>query len=502
MRWTMPTFAQEGRFGRILVPLGFGALAATGQAPLNWGFTTLLGLMGAYALVRLAQNSKAAVRVGWLVGVGYFATALNWIVEPFLVDVAATGWMAPFAVLFMAAGLALFWALAAWVTHRFGKGVFLWASMMALAELARAYVFTGFPWAMPSYAWVNSIVAQSAAWIGPHGLNFLLFLAAGALVIWLDADRPWARIWVLIAPLGISFIPAPGLEMPQDGPIVRLVQPNAPQDEKWDRDKIEGFFERQLGFTAEAGDPDFVVWPETAIAVPIPYADALFLEMAAVAGEAQIVTGVLRLDGGKTYNSLVTLDRAGGVSQVYDKYHLVPFGEYVPLGEWAARIGIRGLAAQDGAGFARGTGPQLLALDGIGPVLPLICYEAIFPQNMRTITRPRLLLQITNDAWFGEFSGPYQHLAQARMRAIETGIPMIRVANTGVSAVIDAKGAIKASIPLGQAGFLDTRLPKEMPQTLYDKTGDLPFGAIILFLGLVATLRARRKTIDGSARQT
>ncbi|MDG1738834.1 MAG: apolipoprotein N-acyltransferase [Paracoccaceae bacterium] len=489
-------FEADGRYGRFLHPLAAGAFAGLGHAPVNWGIPTVLGLMWAYYLVSMSISTKSAFRTGWLIGAGYFAVSLNWIVEPFLVELATTGWMAPFALLMMSGGLALFWAVASWLTARFGRGVWLWACFMTLAELERAYVFTGFPWAMPSYAWVNSIVAQAAAWIGPHGLNFILFLTAASVVSLHKVYGLRISVGALAALTVLSFVPTPRLSMPDHGPVVRLVQPNAPQHEKWARDKIEVFFERQLRFTAEPGNPDFVIWPETAIAVPIPYSDELFQEMAAIAGDAQIITGIQRIDGELSYNSLVALDKTGAVEQVYDKHHLVPFGEFIPLGDQLARFGLRGLAATDGAGYARGPGPQVIALDGIGPVLPLICYEVVFPQDLRTQARPRLLLQITNDAWFGDFSGPYQHLAQARMRAIEYGLPMIRVANTGVSAVIDARGRVVASIPLGQEGYLDTRLPAEMPKTLYAKLGDGPVWGVVLLMTLLVAMFRRRKIID------
>ena len=491
----------DSRFGRIGLPILAGVLAASGHAPLNWGFPTLLGLMASYFLFARACDAKSAFRTGWWIGVGYFAVSLNWIVEPFLIELAATGWMAPFALILMSGGLALFWGAAMWLAFRFGQGIVVWAVAMALGDFVRAYLLTGFPWATPSYTWVNSIAAQIAAWIGPHGLNFLLFLSAAWLARLTIHKSICSYKWPMFIFLVISAIPATKMEMPTDGPIFRLIQPNAPQDEKWRRDMLEVFFERQLSLSAEPGNPDFIVWPETAVALPIPHAADLFVEMAAIAGDAQIITGIQRVDGLLNYNSLVVLDTSGHVEQIYDKHHLVPFGEYLPLGDLLARYGLHGLAAEDGAGYASGHGPQNIALAGIGAVLPLICYEVVFPQDLRVESRPKLLLQITNDAWFGRFSGPYQHLAQARMRTIEQGLPMIRVANTGVSAVIDARGNIVASIPLGQSGYLDTNLPSEKPETLYAKTGDIPIAVVLLLLGFIAIAWKKRIPIDGSRRQ-
>ena len=184
----------------------------------------------------------------------------------------------------------------------------------------------------------------------------------------------------------------------------------------------------------------------------------------------------------------------GSVAALYDKHHLVPFGEFFPLGAYAARIGLRGLAAGDGAGYAAGPGPRVLDVEGIGAVLPLICYEAVFPRDTRTARRPRLMLHVTNDAWFGAFAGPQQHLAQARARAIEQGLPVLRAANTGITAEIDATGRVGAEIPLGVDGYLDARLPAALAPPPYARTGDAPLAVILaLALGAAGMGRIRRR---------
>lgn len=487
----------EDRFGRIAAALGAGALAAAGQAPVNWGLPTLLGFMAAAWLFLSQPSPKRSFQAGWLFGTAYFAVALHWIIEPFLVYPASTGWMAPFALIGLAGGLGLIWALAWRIAFAAGQSALIWALLMTLAELIRAYLFSGFPWAMPSYAWVTSIAAQLGAYVGPHGLNLLLFLAAGLLVQGLkNAKRvTWKYRAGLAFVVALSILPMLGTpRLNEDGPLVRLIQPNAPQHEKWAPDKVKLFFDRQISLSAEPGSPDMIVWPETAVAFPIPHADRSFSEMSNAAGGATVITGVQRIDGPHTYNSMAVLDDAGQVQHIYDKHHLVPFGEYIPLGEWLLQFGISGLAARDGVGYARGQGPTVLNIDKLGAVLPLICYEVVFPQDLRTEERPALLLQITNDAWFGKFSGPFQHLAQARMRAIETGLPMLRVANTGVTAVIDAHGRVIDSIPLGQFGKLDTRLPEPRAATLYARTGDLPFTVLLIALIAFSAYRFRRNS--------
>jgi apolipoprotein N-acyltransferase len=198
-----------------------------------------------------------------------------------------------------------------------------------------------------------------------------------------------------------------------------------------------------------------------------------------------VVVGIQRYDEARLYNSLALIEPGGGVGAVYDKHHLVPFGEYVPYGDLLARFGIYGLASSQGQGYSPGPGAQVIGLGALGRALPLICYEGVFPQDVRAAPqRPDFMLLITNDAWFGQVSGPYQHLAQARLRSAEQGLPMIRVANTGVSAMIDATGKVTASIPLGEAGWLDAALPPALPQTLYARLGDLPM--VLFFLTLLA----------------
>jgi apolipoprotein N-acyltransferase len=281
---------------------------------------------------------------------------------------------------------------------------------------------------------------------------------------------------------------------PQDltgRPVVRLVQPNAPQDEKWDPERVIEFYRRQIAFTAAPGAPDITIWPETAIPWPLDVAGPVLEEIAAAARDGPVVLGLNRREGGQWFNALVVTGTGGAVAEVYDKHHLVPFGEYIPLGHLARVIGLQSFAARDGYGFAAGPGPRLIDLGPLGRALPLICYEAIFARHVRRVERPDLLLNITNDAWFGTLSGPYQHLAQARVRAVEQGLPMVRAANTGVSAVIDPGGRILAAIPLNEAGFLDHALPAPLPPTVYARTGDWP--VVVVLLATLGGLLLRRR---------
>ncbi|KPA20172.1 Apolipoprotein N-acyltransferase [Shimia sp. SK013] len=486
-----------------------GALGALGHPPFDLWFLTVAAFVAVFGLALRCERNFDWVKTGFWFGFGYFAVALHWIVEPFLVDVARHGWMAPFALVMMAAGGAAFWAVAfgvaGWLRRGLG-GVVALAVAMAATEFLRAYVFTGFPWAMPSYALVNQMFGQLAAFGGPHGVNLLLFLLAGGLAF--GAVRRWRWIWGVAGAVMLAlWVPVPdqvpeAREQTDAAVVVRLVQPNALQHLKWHPEHILTFFQRSLALTAQvaveadAAVPDLVVWPETSVPWTLDNAENALLAVAGAARGAPVVLGLNRYEGERIFNTVAVVSPEGAVTDVYDKHHLVPFGEYIPFGDFLGRFGIRGLASQHGGGYSAGVGPDLIDLGALGKALPLVCYEAVFPQDTRIRgERPRMMLHMTNDAWFGNFSGPYQHLAQARMRAIETGVPVLRAANTGISAAIDAQGRVLAMLPLGEAGFLDVVLPDLGPDTLYARWGDLPMGVFLALL-IVAGAAVRRRETD------
>jgi apolipoprotein N-acyltransferase len=285
----------------------------------------------------------------------------------------------------------------------------------------------------------------------------------------------------------VALLPSPP-EVELTDHRVRLVQPNAPQHQKWHPDLRWDFVRRAMGFNAQGPRPDMIIWPETAVPQLLNYAEDTLEAILEQAPGVPLLLGIQREEGGAYFNSAALISADGSAGQVYDKAHLVPFGEYVPFGDLMARFGFHGLASQAGAGYAAGPGARLMDLP-IGKALPLICYEAVFPQDVNAAPdRPDMLVQITNDAWFGTRSGPYQHLVQARMRAAEQGLPMLRAANTGISGVIDPYGRLGPSLPLGEAGYVDVILPAALPATPYSGTGDWP--VLILLLGLAgAALR-------------
>ena len=475
-----------------------GAVAALGQAPWSIWPATLFGFLVIFWLLGAARSLRRAAWIGWAAGTGYFAIALFWIVEPFLVDIARHGWMAPFALVFMAGGFARFWGAAFALGHWFGGGRWqVLAAMLWLAafEMLRGVVLTGFPWATIGHVWIGAPPAQLAAWGGAGALTLLTLMIAAAPMM---LPRPVAGVLAgaAVLALGWGFGEArlSSIDVAMTDHTVRVVQPNAPQHQKWDPAYIETFLRRQLAMTAEPAETplDLVIWPETSVATRLDHAEQIVPALALAADGVPLIFGGNDLVDGTYRNTMVLLDGAGEVAARYHKHHLVPFGEYIPLGDFLSDLGIAGMAARDGAGFGAGPGPVLLDVPALGKVLPLICYELIFPRHLRSAERPDLIVQITNDAWFGEISGPYQHLAQARLRAVEQGLGLIRSANTGVSAVIDPLGRVLKDTPLNEAGYFDAGVPAALPATLYAKTGDLPvWGAIILLLVGVSAARKR-----------
>jgi apolipoprotein N-acyltransferase len=500
--------AQTG-LARVALALAAGGVMALAQTPVDWPLAYFLSLPPLLFLLDGTAGRRGGFAVGWLAGVGYFTGTLFWIVEPFLVDPERHAWLAPFGLAGMVGGLALFWGAAFAIARRFWRPgasrILLLSALWTLAEMARTWVLTGFPWALLAYGWVETPVMQVAALTGPHLLGLLTLVAAllPALGSWRAAAFAAALVgsgwgwgaWRLAQPV------------PERSPpvLVRLVQPNADQREKWDPARQAEFHRRLLASTRAPGSPDVTIWPETAVPFPLDFEPEAQAEIAAAAGpEGRLILGMLRAEPvGASWdwvNALAVLDPDGAAVAVYDKHHLVPFGEYVPFGDALAGLGLPGLTTLTSTGFRAGPGPRVLEVEGLPRFLPLICYEAIFPQDLRAPgPRPEWLVQVTNDAWFGTVSGPYQHLAQARVRAIEQGLPLARAANTGISAMIDPYGRILASLPLDTDGHLDAELPGVLPVPAYARTGDLP-GLIALMTVAGLTLVKFRNGVLPNAR--
>ncbi|WP_281955062.1 apolipoprotein N-acyltransferase [Pseudophaeobacter arcticus] len=510
---------------------GLGALLSVSLAPLHILLSLPLALGGLGVLALWARSPLQASAIGWLAGAGYFGFGLSWIVEPFQVDAARYAWMAPFALVFLAAGLALFWAVGFGLAVRWspmggerhtqeGRRLVLLLALWSLMEIGRAYLFTGFPWAGFGQFWIDTPAAQLLPWIGGQGLAVLTL--AVTLPLALLRRRPLLAVSPLlgVALAGYALPQPPEPEMTSH--LVRLVQPNAPQAEKWLPGRRWDFVRRAIEMSAaglgqdqasldgasldrasldrasldqirpDPVRPDLIVWPETSVPQLLNNADDTLSAISERVAGVPVLLGIQRRAEGRYYNSAVRVSSEGRADQIYDKAHLVPFGEYVPFGDLMARFGIHGFAAQNGSGYSAGPGPTLMDL-GIGQALPLICYEAVFARDVNaTPARPDMLIQITNDAWFGTRSGPYQHLVQARMRAAEQGLPMLRAANTGITAMIDPFGRLRETIALGKTGVVDAVLPQPLAATVYSRTGDLPVVFLCIAMGLAAVKKRRR----------
>ncbi|MBK0400908.1 apolipoprotein N-acyltransferase [Limibaculum sp. M0105] len=498
---------------RMLAAFVAGMALTGGQAPVSAPGLWFLAMPVLVWLVDGTARPRQAAAVGWAAGFGMFVTGLFWIGHAFLVDAEQFAWMLPFAVTLLPAGLGLFWAAAFWFARRGWIEGSLWrvallAAAISLAEFARSTLLTGLPWGLAAFIWTETPVAQAASVIGPHGLSLLTYAATALPLVAIAGVRrgPGPVVTVLVLGIipalwawGAARVPDATSYAP-DAPVLRVVQPNATQRLKWNPDYAALFYRRLLDATAAPADPalgppDAVIWPETAVTFLPAERPEERARIAAAAGGAPVILGALNRQqrGERTdwTNSLMTITPDAAIGGRYDKAHLVPFGEYVPLQPILRHVGIRQLA--DRGGFLPGPGARNVEVAPLPPFRPLICYEAIFPHEILPEgARPGWLLQVTNDGWFGNFGGPQQHLAQARFRAIEQGLPFVRAANTGISAVIDPHGRVLVSLALGDEGAFDHRLPAPLAPTVYAVTGDATALAAVLFLIFAARLRRRR----------
>jgi apolipoprotein N-acyltransferase len=484
---------QTGLRLRAGLAFALGAGMALGQAPWHLPVVTLIGLACLIWLIARAETGLAAFWLGLAAGTGHFALALSWIVEPFLIDAARHGWMAPFAVILMSGGLALFWAGAAVLAVRMPNRALGFVASFAALEWLRGVVFTGFPWATLGHVWIGTPLDQLAAVLGPSGLTLVTLLAAALPVLWRGQGIAASALMLAgVAGFGLWRLDQP--LPPARAETLRLVQPNAAQGAKWDQDLADEHLARLLDLTAQGTPAELTLWPETAVPYMLEYAPTVAGMITTASGGNPVAVGIQREGAGRFYNSLRVLEGEGVETARYDKHHLVPFGEYMPFGDHLYRwFGITAFASQAGATYSAGPGPEVLDLGRYGRVLPLICYEAVFPRLVNAAPeRADWMLQVTNDAWFGVHTGPFQHFDQARLRAVEQGLPLVRVANTGITAVIDARGRVLDQLPFGEVGVLDTAIPGALPPTPYGRWGDLPFALLLAGIAALA-LRPRPK---------
>ncbi len=496
---------------------GASGTAAAAALPPFYALSVLwISLVSLGFLTLTANGWRQAFFEGWLFGIGWFGAGLYWIGHAFLVDADRYAFLMPFAVIGIAACMAIYIAAFSicvnFLARRFSvRGlpfVLLFAGCWTLIEWLRGWLFTGFPWNPLASIWGSlPEMMQVSAYVGALGLGFFTAVVFVAPVIMIAEARPalqtnpWrAAVYVSLL---LPVIWGAGAWRMGDNEIamhdnirLRLVQPNIPQALKWKSELRQQHVIKQMAMSKRTpgagGAPSHVIWAETNVPYLIEPGSSLPASLAAaIPMGGALIFGAPRRDAqGSVYNSMLAVDSNGEVKETFDKFHLVPFGEYVPFRNF---LPFEKLTAGRGD-FTPGGGPKTLSIKGLPPFAAIICYEVIFSgQIVDAKSRPAWILNITNDAWFGPSTGPRQHLVQAQFRAIEEGLPVVRVANTGISAVIDPFGRLLQKLELDQAGIIDQQLPKPMDATIFSKLGQST-GILIAVVGILLAVGLARIT--------
>lgn len=507
---------------RAVLAIIAGSVSVLAFAPWHLVFVLFATLPVFVWLIDGASGPKQAAIAGWCFGFGYFLFNLFWIGEAFLVEAEKFAWLMPVAVTLLPAGLAFFWAGAAALAKRFWRPglsrVLLFALVMTGVEWLRGHVLTGLPWNVLGYALTYPETwMQSASVAGVYALTLpAVLIFTTPLVMVFDAARPNPMLFAKAIAAGVLPLVAlsaygtwrlPAQPVPfVEGVKLRVVQPSVPQREKWMAAKQAEIFKLHLDLTAtstagvrdDAAGITHVIWPEAAMPfLPLEHPEALEAIANVLPPGAALISGALRrnLDAGgqqRGYNSILVFDSDGKVAATYDKVHLVPFGEYLPLAPVLNALGLSKLTHGLGI-FDIGQWPRpALAIPGLPPTGGLICYEALFPgQVVSAGERPGLLINVTNDGWFGDTSGPRQHFHQTRVRAVEEGLPIVRAANNGISAVVDPYGRVLGLADLNVRGVIDSGLPGALPPGVYARNGDTVLLVTMLtILGLLIWRRS------------
>ncbi len=518
---------------RALIALTAGAVSALAMAPFNaWPvlfitFPIMVWLIDGAGAGRLGGLPAAAL-TGWWFGFGYFLAGLYWVGYAFLVDADVFGYLLPFAVTALPAGLALFmafgFALARLIWTHDASRILSLAVGLTVSEWLRGHVLTGFPWNSFGYALTEPLaLAQTASLIGLWGLTFLAVAIFASPAVLIDRplgrrgwmQQPWIppalAVLVLVAMGVYGTVRLAGEPVRLvEGVRLRLMQPNLQQDMKFNYSAKQAVMQKYLALsdrstgpsTTGVKDATVLIWPESAFPFFLAReADAMAQIAALLPPGTILLTGAVRPPDTPTgphitraYNSVYAIDHDGSILSVYDKLHLVPFGEYLPFQQVMERLGFIQLTMLRG-GYIPGLRRKTMELPHTPRVLPLICYEAIFPGDIVPPgDRPGWIVNLTNDGWFGISTGPYQHLQQTRVRAIEEGLPIVRAANTGISAVIDPYGQIIARLGLGVEGVLDSGLPSSIAPPLYARFGDLPVAVLVALAAILVGRRRTKKT--------
>jgi apolipoprotein N-acyltransferase len=456
----------------------WGLASALALPPVHLLPVLLFSIPAFLKLIGGAKNWRQMALIGWLFGFGLNLAGLYWITEPILTEASTFWWLVPFADPLLAFAVAFYSIIPAAAAYfvRPGLGrLMAFAGAWVISDLIRQFAFSGFPWNLWGTDWAipgvaGDVFIQLASVIGVHGLTLLTVFIAG---LPLFGRRGFMVAAVML--LGWAGFGAVRLHqaVPPSGVTLALIQPDFPVPGTFDRPALMGRWQRDLAMS-QAGlraGANAVVWPEAASPWLLDSDVAARQQLALVTGTAPILAGSLRVLSDTDFrNSLVVTAGQGPAVGVYDKWKLVPFGEYTP--SWIP------VKITPGGGFTPGSGPATLHVAGLPPFGPLICYEAIFSgQVVDEKNRPKWLVNVTDDAWFGDSAGPRQHFADARLRAVEEGLPFARDANSGITAMFDAFGHVTSSLPLNQQGVLVTALPGALPPTIYSR-----FGLMIPFI--------------------
>lgn len=489
-----------------------GILAVAAHPPFFAVPVLLISFPALVWMLQGAARGRTAFAVGWWFGAGFFGAGLYWVSNALLVDAASFAWLIPFALVGLSAGLGLFIGGTTWLAWRLAPGPASLPAALAVSwaalEMVRGVIFTGFPWNPMGQVWLAvPEVVQTASIVGVFGLSLATVWIAAAPAAFargrgagLSASAVAAVIVVAGFAFGAVRLPAGDLATVPDVRL-RLVQPNVPQALKWRPEHRERQVAKLIRLSRHGMDdgsvqpPTHVIWPESAVPLFLSTNQTAMRVVArALTPNGILVAGAPRLERvgdapPRLYNSLHAIDSAGRLVATYDKFHLVPFGEYVPLRDWLPVEKV----TPGRTDFSAGPGPVTLEIPGAPAASPLICYEVIFPGSVvaSDAARPGWLLNLTNDGWFGISIGPHQHFASARMRAVEEGLPLVRVANTGISGVIDPYGRVLGRVGLGDEGILDSGLPVAVEETVFSRLGQ--FAPIFcLFLAISWTLLSSR----------
>ena len=500
---------------RLLIAAGAGAVGALAMPPVHLLPALALAFPAAVWLIDGASAGPgrfdartlgSAFSAGWAFGFGYFLVGFWWIGAAFLVETDEFVWLMPFGVLGLPAGLALFhglgFALARVLWSDGGRRIFAFAFAMAAVEWLRGFVLTGFPWNVFGQAFgASDALLQAASVFGLDGLTLIALMIFATPAVLATGPTPVRRFALpAAAAVALAGLAGFGFWRLQATTVatlpdvrIRIMQPNLGQREKH-RLSGQEVLTRYLALSDRATGPGtsgiadvtHLFWPES----PFPFLlarepQALSQIARLLSPRTVLVTGAARAEDAGTrvryFNAIHVVGPDGVITDSYDKAHLVPFGEYLPFRALFDHLGLRQFVEIPG-GFEPGVRRKPLEIRGLPPALPLICYEAIFPREVgRAAVRPGILVNVTNDGWFGITTGPHQHLAQARMRSVEQGLPQVRAANTGISAVIDPLGRVVRRLPLGVEGVIDSGLARPLSGTVYATFGEAPALLLALF---------------------